>query len=296
MKYFGKIAVLSVAALALSACAGMGLQKAEMMTPGGSAFEKGLYEGYIELSRSEFQEGDYKDSDEFAARAMAVANGNAPAPEEIGARKLPGDKVSVLTAARGRLMDAFAAGGPVKAPDHAARAQTMFDCWMQEQEENFQPADIERCRAAFFDALGKLEAAVEPKMEKKMEPKPAPKPVVKRAPDPMIVDGIYIIFFDFDSAKLDADAMAIVRQVITDYGKVTPERISIAAHTDTAGSRKYNMTLSERRAAAVIQALSSGGIPQGAMTSEAFSEMKPMVPTGDGKRERRNRRVEIIFE
>ena len=171
----------------------------------------------------------------------------------------------------------------------------MFDCWMQEQEENFQPPDIERCRAAFFDALGKLEAALEPKMEKAMAPKPAPAPQ-PRTPDPMIVDGIYIVFFDFDSATLDGDAQAIVRQVISDYGKVTPENISIAAHTDTSGTEKYNMALSERRAAAVIAALSGGGIPRGAMTSESFSEMKPMVPTGDGKRERRNRRVEIIFE
>lgn len=296
VKYLGKTAVMTLAAVTLSACAGMGLQKAEMMAPGGSAFEKGLYQGYVDLSRGEFQEGDYMDSDVFAARAMAASEGNAPGPEEIGARKLPGDKVGILTSARERLMAAFDDGGAVKAPEHAARAQVMFDCWMQEQEENFQPADIEACRAAFFDALGKLEAALEPKMEKKMEPKMEKKAEAPRAPDPMIVDGIYIIFFEFDSAALDSDAMAVVRQVIADYGKAKPGHISIAAHTDTSGSEKYNMALSEKRAASVIEALSNGGVPSGAMTSEAFSEMKPMVPTGDGKRERRNRRVEIIFE
>tara|TARA_R110002167_G_scaffold60048_2_gene169990 strand:+ start:1437 stop:2261 length:825 start_codon:yes stop_codon:yes gene_type:complete len=274
----------------------MGLQKAEMMAPAGSAFEKGLYDGYLGLSRDEFAEGDYMDSDVFASRAMSVAGGTAVAPEEVGSRNLPADKVNVLTAARGRLMAAFDAGGAVKAPDHAARAQVMFDCWMQEQEENFQPPDIERCRADFFDALGKLEAALEPKMEKKMPPKPvvmAPKP---KKPEPVVVDGIYIIFFDFDGTALDAEAQAAVRQAITDYGKAKPARVSIAAHADTSGSEKYNMGLSERRAAVVIDALVAGGVPRSVMTSEAFSEMKPMVPTGDGKRERRNRRVEIIFE
>lgn len=297
VKYLGKTAVMAVAAVALSACAGMGLQKAEMMAPGGSAFEKNLYQGYVDLARGEFQEGDYADSDEFAGRAMAAADGNAPGPEEIGGRHLPADKVDVLTAARGRLMAAFDAGGAVKAPDHAARAQVMFDCWMQEQEENFQPPDIEACRAAFFDALGKLEAAVEPpKMEKKMEKKMMPKKVEAPKPEPMKVDGIYIIFFDFDSAELDDEALAIVHKVISDFGKAKPKTVSIGAHTDTSGSESYNMGLSEKRAASVIQALTFGGVPSGVLTSEAFSEMKPMVPTGDGKRERRNRRVEIIFE
>lgn len=294
MNYFGKTSVLAAIALTLSACAGMGLQKAEMMGPSGTEFQKGLYEGYLALSRSEFSEGDYKDSDVFASRAMAVADGEFVGPELIGSRNLPADKVDVMTAARERLMAAMGAGGAAKAPGHAARAQTMFDCWMQEQEENFQPPDIERCRADFFDALGKLEAAVAP--EVKPMAKAAPVMAPKRAPDPMIVDGIYIVFFDFDSATLAADAMAIIQQAATDYGKAKPGRISIAANTDTAGAKQYNLGLSERRAAAVIKALSANGVPTSVMTSESFGEMKPMVPTGDGKRERRNRRVEIIFE
>ncbi len=42
----------------------------------------------------------------------------------------------------------------------AANAQVMFDCWMQEQEENFQPPDIARCRDGFSAAIAAVEATI----------------------------------------------------------------------------------------------------------------------------------------
>ena len=44
-----------------------------------------------------------------------------------------------VATSRARLMAALSAGARDKAPIQAANAQVMFDCWMQEQEENFQP-------------------------------------------------------------------------------------------------------------------------------------------------------------
>jgi len=37
------------------------------------------------------------------------------------------------------------------------------------------------------------------------------------------------------------------------------------------------------------------GVPDSAMTTEAFGESKPLVDTADGVREPQNRRVEITF-
>ena len=48
-----------------------------------------------------------------------------------------------LSEAPARLMSAFAAGARDMAPMQAANTQAKFDCWMQEQEENFQPADAD---------------------------------------------------------------------------------------------------------------------------------------------------------
>lgn len=52
-------------------------------------------------------------------------------------------------------------GGAVFAPAEAATAQAAFDCWMQEQEENFQPRDIGACQNRYLAAMARLEEILE---------------------------------------------------------------------------------------------------------------------------------------
>ena len=80
-------------------------------------------------------------------RAIAAGSGKKVLSKEVSARPLPADKVDVLKDARERLTAAFPKGATDKMPKEAATAQVMFDCWMQEQEENFQPEDIAASRA-----------------------------------------------------------------------------------------------------------------------------------------------------
>jgi hypothetical protein len=157
MNRFVKLLLPFGAALVLSGCAGMGLEKAHNLTPEGSAFNMSLYKGYVGLAESEYAEADYADSDVFAQRAIGAGSGQAVEPEQIDRRALPEDKVAELTGARERLTSALSAGAAERKPAEAAHAQVMFDCWMQEQEENIQPEDIARCRAALMAALDDLE-------------------------------------------------------------------------------------------------------------------------------------------
>ena len=152
MEQTSRLLAVTIVAM-LAGCAGLELEKAEKQSPVGSAFQNDLYAGYIDLSSSEYAEGDYKDSDYFAQKAMTSGSGEAVQPTMIEARDLPSDKQDILTTSRLRLMAAMAAGASDKAPDDAARAQVMFDCWMQEQEENFQLDDIEACRDGLYEAL-----------------------------------------------------------------------------------------------------------------------------------------------
>ena len=150
-----KFIVLGLAAAGLSACGGMELGKARSVDPKGSAFDVNLYTEYLALSGAEFDEADYKDSDTFAMRAIAAGGGAATTPEEVKARNIPLNAVPDLTAAHDSLVDALGKGAKEKAPMDAARAQAMYECWMQEQEENFQPNDIAACRAGFEAAMAK---------------------------------------------------------------------------------------------------------------------------------------------
>ncbi len=112
MKNTLRYAFVAVCVLTLAGCSGMELGEAEGLSPKGSNFSKALYGGYLKLSRAEFGESDYVDSDTFALRAKAAAGGGEAGPEEIAARKLPANKVGALSDARARLVKGLGGGGP----------------------------------------------------------------------------------------------------------------------------------------------------------------------------------------
>ncbi len=286
MNKVAKVFLISASVLIIAGCVGTQLEQAQRVSPEGSSeFNVGLYQGYIDLSSSEYNEGDYRDSDTFAVRAMDSGAGGTVAPEEISARRLPEDKVGELTSARQRLVGTLSKGAAEKVPAETARAQTGFDCWMQEQEENFQPDDIEACRSQFFAALEYIEDALKPKpVAKKVEPPAAPSPMKPEN---------FLILFAFDKAELSEAAKAVLETASSAAEKLKGV-VTVSGHTDLAGSEKYNLELSERRAQAVSDALFRAGVSSAAVKMEAFGQTRPAIKTPDGIAEAGNRRVEIF--
>jgi len=297
VKLFPRLLVTVLVAFALSACAGMQLNQAKKASPSGSPFNFNLYNGYIGLAQDEFNEGDYDDADVFADRAIKAAANGKIKPESFKARKLPKNSIRDLRRARARLMIAFSDGAKEEQPNLAAKAQVLFDCWMQEQEENFQPSHIAGCRSAFGKTMDKLEAKLRPKTmaKKPMAKKPmmAAKPRKPEKPD---VDGIYVVFFDFDSAKITSKAARVLRKAAAEYHLAKPRGITITGHTDKAGRSKYNFDLSMRRIESVVKALMVGKVPDSRILATAYGQDRPLVQTKEGKRQKQNRRVEIIFD
>jgi outer membrane protein OmpA-like peptidoglycan-associated protein len=265
----------------LAGCTGQELHKAQLMDPQGSEFNQNLYHGYIGLSEAEYAEGDYYDSDVFAVRAVALAEGSNVGPEAIEERGLPGDHVAELSEARARLTAALDAGAAEADPNRAADAQVYFDCWMQEQEENWQPEDITRCRDNFYAALDGI------------EPAPAPTPVVSK-PKPQSVR--FVVYFETDKYNIDSEDETVIGEAKAAAEKLGSPIVKISGNTDTVGSSDYNQKLSEMRAQAVAKVLEAGNTPVRAMVTEANGELKPALVTADETEEQRNRRVEIILE
>ena len=277
---------LAVAGLALvTGCSGMELQKAEKMAPEGSNYDRSLYDGYLALSESEYKEGDYRDSDTFAMKAMDAGSGKAVQPEMIASRNLPADKVDEITQARLRLMTAMSAGTAETKPMETADAQLAFDCWIQEQEENIQPGDIASCRDDFMMALAKLEE--QPKVVA-APPPPAPEP------EPMAEAQAYTVLFEFDDSGLTPDARAMLADVVQAAKKDDYQVIDISGYTDLMGADAYNQVLSEQRANAVINFLVDSGIEAGKIVGRGLGKTDPVVDVQAP--EVRNRRVEIKLE
>lgn len=287
MRKLLNFAISAGAAFALSACT-MEYDRALDATPSGSAFDNHLYKEYIDLAGDESGESDYGNADVFATRAIAAAAGNSGSPEELASRDLPEGTEGDLQVARATLVGAFAKSAKEKIPDQAARAQAMYECWMEEQEENIQPDDIAACRAAFEEALVQIADALNPpRMAAAPEPEPAPLPPVP---------GPFVVYFDLDSFDLDSKAMAVIKGASAAAKAAKITGVTVTGHTDLAGSNDYNVGLSRARVIVVGNALFvEGGATRKNITKKWRGEDSPRVSTADGKPETLNRRVVIMY-
>ena len=152
--------LLAFSGIFVTACAGIGLNDPRIDTVTASdPFHRALQERYLALSDAEFQRGDYTDSDIFANRAIAAGFGKPRLPEEVFARALSPAQVPVAEDMRTRLVTAFDAGARKENPALAAEAQTAFECWQEEAEENRQPEKMAACKDRFETAMSAMTEA-----------------------------------------------------------------------------------------------------------------------------------------
>jgi len=289
-----KFAILAVAGLT-TACASYDLEMVKGMPVSGSTFKDSLHREYLKVAYEEDHEDDWKDADYFAAKATMAAKGMDVAPQEIGERTIPDANRKELSFARSDLMNALAQMDKVGNLPALARAQAQFDCWLQEQEENTQPADIAQCRSAFEKSMSLLNMA---KPAKPMAAMPmAPKPMAAKPMKPMMhKDKKFIVFFGFDSAALSAKSKARIADAIKEAKATNPKMIQIGGHADTSGDQVYNNVLSEKRAKAVAKMIGAAGFGKKQIKTAMFGEDFTAIDTGDGVKNGANRRVEIILK
>ena len=102
------------------------------------------------------------------------------------------------------------------------------------------------------------------------------------------------IHFAYNRATILADSHPIlntVAQVLTDYPEI---RLEIQGHTDSRGSDRYNLRLSDRRAAAVREYLLGRGIESSRLTSHGYGEARPIESNRTDMGRAANRRVEFV--
>lgn len=104
-----------------------------------------------------------------------------------------------------------------------------------------------------------------------------------------------VVRFDFNSDAIRSDAAAVLNQHAAFLSANPGARVLVAGHTDERGSREYNMSLGERRAAAVRSYLASRGANVANIEIISFGEEQP-VATGSGEGAwSQNRRAELSY-
>jgi OOP family OmpA-OmpF porin len=146
--------------------------------------------------------------------------------------------------------------------------------------------------------------------------KPAPKPVAKpmdsdgdgvtddkdkcpNTPKGATVDArgcwtyAAVVMYDFDSAEIKSEAYPMLDEAVLILGKNPEIKVEIDGHTDNVGPAAYNMSLSERRAKAVMQYFVDKGVEAQRLTTKGFGSTNPAASNNNKEGRAKNRRVEL---
>ncbi|HWU70054.1 MAG TPA: OmpA family protein, partial [Pseudoxanthomonas sp.] len=93
------------------------------------------------------------------------------------------------------------------------------------------------------------------------------------------------------------DAVAILNEAVEILKRYPDIRVEVAGHTDQCGKDTYNQGLSERRAKAVYDYLTSNGIDAGRLAGPTgYGESRPLEDLGQkfpACKSEKNRRTEL---
>ena len=270
MSHRGTLASLIMSLAFLTACTTADLTRLEATALPEQPFEASLAAHYRSFAVWEAAQYDWPDSQHFARKGLRVAAGEVTEPEPLAAWRLPDGALDALAQSRRRLVALMDGGARARAPELAAKAQFLFDCWVEQQEENWQVAHIAACRDGLDRAFAQLQAATP-----------------ERTPN--------LVYFDFDKSALSPAARRVLRDVARDANRLGAAAVVVDGHADRAGSATYNRRLSRTRAEAVARFLGAQGLDAARIEIRALGESKPRRATDDGVREPENRRAEMLF-
>jgi outer membrane protein OmpA-like peptidoglycan-associated protein len=101
------------------------------------------------------------------------------------------------------------------------------------------------------------------------------------------------ILFDVDSDRLRPESTPVLTELVEMLQSHADLRVMVEGHTDSTGDDAHNMSLSDRRARAVVDYLATKGIDRGRAASSGKGESAPVAGNDTAKGREQNRRVVI---
>jgi OOP family OmpA-OmpF porin len=101
--------------------------------------------------------------------------------------------------------------------------------------------------------------------------------------------------FEGDSARLTADSLAVLADVVKILNEVPALRVEIAGHTDSQGEEAALLALSKQRAEAVLAYLTDRGIERGRLTAAGYGASRPVDSNRTERGRDANRRIELVI-
>jgi outer membrane protein OmpA-like peptidoglycan-associated protein len=103
------------------------------------------------------------------------------------------------------------------------------------------------------------------------------------------------VLFATDQSTLSPNAHRNVEKLAEFLQKYPKRNVLIEGHTDNVGADEYNLSLSQRRAEAVKEALVAKGIDPGRIWTKGYGKRYPVASNDTPAGRQLNRRVEVII-
>ena len=140
--------------------------QAAQAAPGVNPFDQDFGRGYASLSNSLLKnEGQMSDADYFSRKGLAADVDKPVPPENVGnwliatPKEAPAGYGIILSGTRERLKSYLDANRDSN-PDRAARAQVLFDCWVEHTEWNIEKGINGPCHGDLMEMLGGSDGGV----------------------------------------------------------------------------------------------------------------------------------------
>jgi outer membrane protein OmpA-like peptidoglycan-associated protein len=104
----------------------------------------------------------------------------------------------------------------------------------------------------------------------------------------------FLLYFEKDTV-LTANSFKLMTGIIAAIQEQASTDISVIGHTDTLGSKDYNLSLSRDRALFIRDLLVKKGVDAAYIRTTSHGKENPLIKTDDNVSEPRNRRVEVII-
>ena len=134
---------------------------------------------------------------------------------------------------------------------------------------------------------------VAPATDQKAAPGPTP-PGLERALGDKRAVPVYGIYFDFNSATIKPESQRVLQEIAGILMRNPDWKLSLSGHTDNIGNDQANLTLSQRRTAAVKAALVKDyHVDADRLVTGGYGSSRPIAPNDSLEGRARNRRVEL---
>ena len=282
--------------LSINSCAHFKIQELNKKNKEPINFYNFLGLEYLEFAKYELYEmHDEIDANHFAYKASLALNENKFFPEDPKNWDIPKNYIEEANSMYNRINKLINSKSFNKHPEEFSKMIVGYDCWIEQVEENWQFDHIELCLNKFnqnFIYINERLISNKKKLEKsnKLEN--------KNTYEKSIVEDTKalktIVFFEFDKFTLSSNQVIELEKFVAIAKKNINMRIIIEGHTDTMGSKSYNLKLSENRANFIKKYLMNRNLNNN-IEINAYGETNLLVETSDEIKEKQNRRAELFL-